>query len=60
MNFSSSVTKKSLTIYSEREYHVKPCVDFVCRCSCNGDLDSNGKGECNSSDQGGLFCYVDR
>jgi len=28
-------------------------------CECNGDLDSNGKGECNSSDEGGPFCYVD-
>jgi len=28
-------------------------------CACNGDLDSNGKGECNSFNEGGPFCYVD-
>ena len=30
------------------------------RCVCNGELNSNGQGECNSSDEYGPFCYVDR
>ena len=31
---------------------------FWTRCECNGDFNSNGQGECNSSDEGGPFCYV--
>ena len=30
------------------------------RCECNGEFNSNGQGECNTLDEGGPFCYVDR
>ena len=64
---TNNLSKKSADLWATGEMDAdtikliksKKCpVNHAFVCSCNGEIDDNGEGECKTSLEGGKWCFV--